>query len=77
MNRHNGPRIICSIALLLASLMSLLSPSGVVRADTNLVLKPGADVTINGRTVSLWDNIGKGGFNWTGTPASAIYNVPR
>ena len=37
----------------------------------------GTDVTINGGTVNLWGNIGGGGFNWTGTPASASNNIPR
>ncbi|HMB21315.1 MAG TPA: hypothetical protein VKP08_00720, partial [Anaerolineales bacterium] len=37
----------------------------------------GTDVTIDGGTVSLWGNIGNGGFEWSGAPASASYNVPR
>jgi hypothetical protein len=37
----------------------------------------GTDVSINGGTVNLWGNIGSGGFNWSGTCASASYNIPR
>ncbi len=51
--------------------------AGTVSMNGVLFRSLGADVTINGGTVNLWGNIGNGGFNWTGAPASASYNVPR
>jgi hypothetical protein len=51
--------------------------SGTVRMNGVLFRDGGTDVTINGGTVSLWGNIGNGGFNWTGAPASASNNIPR
>src|SRR5215208_6082770 len=40
MNRNNVHRIVCSLVLVISSLGSLLSPSGVVQASGNLVLNP-------------------------------------
>lgn len=46
-----------------------LTLSGVLFRDTS------PQITINGGTVNLWGNIGGGGFNYKGTPASASDNV--
>jgi hypothetical protein len=51
--------------------------AGTLNMNGVLFRSTGTDVTINGGTVSLWGNIGNGGFNWTGAPASASYNIPR
>jgi hypothetical protein len=51
--------------------------AGSLTMNGVLFRSSGTDVTINGGTVNLWGNIGSGGFNWSGTPASANYNIPR
>jgi hypothetical protein len=51
--------------------------AGTINMNGVLFRSSGTDVAINGGTVNLWGNIGNGGFNWNGTPASASYNIPR
>ncbi|RPJ30056.1 MAG: hypothetical protein EHM35_12935, partial [Planctomycetaceae bacterium] len=51
--------------------------AGTLSLNGVLFRSGGTDVTITGGTVNLWGNIGNGGFTWTGTPASASYNIPR
>jgi hypothetical protein len=51
--------------------------AGTLRMNGVLFRGSGTDVSINGGTANLWGNIGSGGFNWSGTPASASYNIPR
>jgi hypothetical protein len=51
--------------------------AGALTMNGVLFRSTGTDVTISGGTVNLWGNIGNGGFNWSGTPASASYNIPR
>jgi hypothetical protein len=51
--------------------------AGTLTMNGVLFRSSGTDAAINGGTVNLWGNIGNGGFNWSGTPASASYNIPR
>jgi len=47
MNRKYITRIVCAVAIVFSSLVSLFSPSGVARAGSNLVLNPGFETQGN------------------------------